>query len=930
MQVQGVWADSMLQHMTLEEKIGQLLVLRSKGGNPAVKDSLLGWTKKGHIGGVLLSGLPVENYLEWFQEIQASSQIGLFNGTTELVALNNQFSDVTKFPSPATISTIHSDSVQNRLMDLYVQQCRALGVNFSFAPSLSLTESDDTTYNYNTFEQDAERLLHRSTKMLNKIQDAKILSIGHSFKDLYYFNDDRPSFQDSILQKYRNLAVNGLSGLLIDESIYTIDTTRFYPNDFLRNYLQKNITFDGIVMGEVSAKTTVKDLMYAGLDVFIIDSLPGSYIHQIMQLIKSEDLSMSDLDRRVHKVLMAKNWLEIHVDPVEVDINYAMDLMTNKDYTYYVHRLYESSMVLASNPRELIPFRNTDRHYFKIVSVHETPFNDFKNYFSKYATYLSHDYPIRRDSFSLQPLSERHLKTSTVVVMLDSLDLDAERDANFIKSVNDLNLLSQVVVVNFGNPKNLKYFNPALTFLQLFERNPTTESLAAQLLFGGLESKGRMPIALADHLPYGAHCDTELIRLKYTLPAEVGIDPQQLEEIESVVRKAIRRKAMPGCQIMIVKDGKVFYDESFGYHTYKKWQPVRSSDLYDLASISKIAGTTMAGMKLYENGKFKLEKTIASYLKGTERPKIRKVSVRELFTHRSGLQSYMPIAKYLNNRETIVDGCNKYFCRTRQGNYKVAIGDNMYFNKTYIAEIEKEIHNLRVKRRGRYLYSDVNFNLIKQLVENTANQRMDVYLNRQFFRPLNLLTMGYKPLNRFSKSSIVPTALDNKWRQQVLRGYVHDESAALLGGVGGNAGLFSNANDLAILFQLLLNDGSYGGKQLLNSNTVTTFTTPKYGRRRALGFEVKTKRGTGSCSPLASSKTYGHKGYTGTCIWIDPDTKLTFIFLTNRIHPNPKNKKLTKYKVRQDIHSIVYESLNSYRETLQPEYDVEEAVARVN
>ena len=317
---------------------------------------------------------------------------------------------------------------------------------------------------------------------------------------------------------------------------------------------------------------------------------------------------------------------------------------------------------------------------------------------------------------------------------------------------------------------------------------------------------------------------------------------------------------MPGCQVMILKDGKVFYDKSFGYHTYAKKQKVRSTDLYDLASVSKIAGTTLAGMKLYENKRFDLDKSIADYLEGTKRPKVRRVKVRQLFTHRSGLQSNMPISKYLKKAKNLKGNQNKYFSKTPQGDYDIAVGDDLYFNKKWAEKLKLDIHNLRVRKRGRHLYSDVNFNLIMQMVENVSKLPMDDYLDRQFYRPLNLRTIGYNPLKRFPKSSIVPTAHDLMWRRQVLRGYVHDEAASLMGGVGGNAGLFSNANDLAILFQMLQNGGSYGGQQLLDKATVDDFTISRYGRRRALGFETKTKKGTGSCSKYASSKTYGHKG----------------------------------------------------------------------
>jgi len=919
MQVQSDWADSMLLTMTVEEKIGQLLVLKADVAQESFSDSLLVWSEAGMIGGMILSDLPVGAYLELLDLVQKSSRIALFNGTKEVAALNNQFSNTIPFPKPATISAINSDSVQLRLLDLYIQQCRALGINFCFAPSLDVVDAKAETYNYQSYEQDAEKMLYRSARTLSKIQDSGILAIGNAFNDLHYMDVSEANLQDSILQKYRNLTANGLSGLMIDNEIYKIDPFRFYPQNFLRNYLQKHLSFDGLVVADVTTDKSLSDLLHAGADLFLIDSLPQNYIQEALALIEAESFSKQKLDKKVHKVLMAKTWLGIHDDQPAVNENYAMDLMLNDDYEYYTHRLYESAMILTANPDELLPFKNIDQQYLKVVEINENPFYDFKYYFSKYANYNSFNYTFYRDSFILEPLSERHLNASTVVVLLDQIDLDAYRDRKFIRSVNELTKESKVVLINYGNPINLKHFN-----------NTTTEALAAQLLFGATEAKGYLPIALADNLPYGTQNITPVNRLKYTLPQELGIDKTSLLEIDAIVEKAIRKKAMPGCQVMLVKDGKVFYDKSFGYHTYAKKQKVRSTDIYDLASVSKVAGTTLAGMKLYENGSFKLDDRISNYLEGTKRPRIRRVKIRELFTHRSGLQSYMPISKYLKERWRVKKTCNKYYCKTQQGDYSIPVGDDFYFNKTWVNKIETEIHNLRVRKRGRHLYSDVNFNLIKQMIENTTKLPMDDYLHQQFYGPLNLRTIGYKPLERFPKSMIVPTADDKKWRYQVLRGYVHDESAALLGGVGGNAGLFSNANDLAVLFQMIQNDGNYGGQQLLDSMTINDFTKSKYGRRRALGFETKTKKGTGSCSNLASSKTYGHKGYTGACVWVDPKSKLTFIFLTNRIHPNPRNNKLKRYMVRKKVHSVVYRALNSYEESLQPNYEHKIDIAAKN
>ncbi|HHS95087.1 MAG TPA: hypothetical protein ENJ45_00740, partial [Phaeodactylibacter sp.] len=336
-----------------------------------------------------------------------------------------------------------------------------------------------------------------------------------------------------------------------------------------------------------------------------------------------------------------------------------------------------------------------------------------------------------------------------------------------------------------------------------------------------------------------------------------------------------------------------------------------SHHLYDIASVTKVAATTLATMRAYEEGCLSLNERLSGALKLKKANNFKWITIKDLLTHRSGLQSYVPITTYLNNRDSFANGNNGYFSYTKQGDFDIYLSDSMYFNHKHIDSIWSKVYQVKRKRRKRYLYSDLNFVLLQKAIEKSCNTTLDSYLEKYFYRPLNLRFTCFNPTNRFDPSNIAPTAYDKKWRKQLVRGYVHDETAALLNGVAGNAGVFSNARDMATLFQMLLNKGTYGGKRFFHTSTVELFTKRVRGGR-ALGFEVKTKKGTGSCSPYASNGTFGHKGFTGTCVWVDPKEELVYVFLTNRIHPNYKNTKLMRKKIRQRVHSVIYKALDSY------------------
>ena len=396
-----------------------------------------------------------------------------------------------------------------------------------------------------------------------------------------------------------------------------------------------------------------------------------------------------------------------------------------------------------------------------------------------------------------------------------------------------------------------------------------------------------------------------------------------LIQIDSIALNCIKEGATPGCQILVAKDGKVIYSKSFGYHTYKKGDFVKNSDLYDLASLTKIAATTLSVMKLSDEKKLDVDHKMVwylPYLRGTNKEDI---VIREMMTHQARLQPWIPF--YMN---TVEDGKldKKLYATELSKNHTIKVADKLYIRGDYEYVMFDSIVQSQLRKKKKYKYSDLGFYMLKQAIENLTNTPLEKYVQANFYDPLGLKTMCFNPLEQFSPKVIVPTEDDQYFRKQLLKGYVHDPGAAMLGGVSGHAGLFSNANDLAIIMQMLLQGGEYGGTSYLKWNTVNQFTKrqfPLNDNRRGIGFDKPEPedKDLGPTCESASDNSFGHSGFTGTYVWADPDYGLVYIFLSNRINPTSNNTKLIKMNIRTDIQQVIYNAIikSEEKQTLKQE-----------
>ena len=479
----------------------------------------------------------------------------------------------------------------------------------------------------------------------------------------------------------------------------------------------------------------------------------------------------------------------------------------------------------------------------------------------------------------------------------------------------------------------------AKAVIMAYEGTTLAQEYAAQVIYGGISAKGKLAVTIPGMYFAGTGVATTKTRLGYHRPEEVGINSSRLNVIETIVQEGLDAQAFPGCQVLVAKDGMVIYNQSFGYEDYQKKKKITNASVYDLASVSKATGTLLSVMKAYDDKLITLNATISTYLpefRGTNKSDLK---IEELLYHQSGLpaainfyQNAIDKDSYTGSlfsttatrihsvqfdRQTYVRTDFKFLpnlvSSERKLGFTTEVARNFFVHDSFKDLILNDIKESRLTTRGRYVYSDINFITLKMIVERQTRQPMDKLLYDTFFNRLGAWHATYNPLQKMDTMQIVPTENDGFVRRQLLRGYVHDEAAAFQGGVSGNAGLFSNANDLAKILQLYVNHGSYGGETYLSEATCRLFTESKsLTIRRGLGFDKPDTRNANNspCGELTPGSVYGHTGYTGTCFWIDPDSKMVYIFLSNRVHPTKLNNKLSSLNIRTRIQDAIYNSID--------------------
>lgn len=564
-------------------------------------------------------------------------------------------------------------------------------------------------------------------------------------------------------------------------------------------------------------------------------------------------------------------------------------------------RSIESSTVLLNNQNLLVPIKNLDQQ--KIASIHFGFENTlvFDSLLNKYAKIQSFEGGYYTGSRTLNDLLFDLKFFTTVIVQLNIQDLQNPALMPFLSMLDQR---KNLIVSCFGNtqlPPGFDVLKGVLVWSPV--NSPMAADYAAQMIFGGVAATQKLRANISKKYQNGDGSVTMQTRLAYGVPEEAGINADNLNPaIDAIVAEAIRAKATPGAVVLVARNGKVIFNKAYGNHTYNDTLKDKITDIFDLASVTKVSATTMDVMKLYDQGKLNLDSTAGSYLASAKNTNKNDITMREFLTHQSGMVPDVITWEKLKAENRSTDS---------SALFPTKVAERFYLKKDYFRNvIWPDMLKSPLKTRGKYVYSDLSMYFMKEVVETISATPLDVFDQQNFYAPLGMQTAGFLPLNRFPKDQIVPTENDIGFRHQLLIGYVHDQGAGLLGGISGHAGLFASANDLAILYQMILNRGTYGSTHYFKPETVDLFTAKQSAvSRRGLGFDRwDPNRETKYPSVLASDQTYGHTGYTGTCFWVDPKYNLVYIFLSNRVNPTV-TEKLSNLGIRRRIQDAIYESI---------------------
>jgi beta-glucosidase-like glycosyl hydrolase/CubicO group peptidase (beta-lactamase class C family) len=938
------WADSVLNAMSLEEKIGQLFMVAAYSNRDEKHYSEIeNLVKEHHIGGLIFFQGGPQRQAKLTNRYQKAAKIPLLIGIDGEWGLGMRLDSTLSFPKQMTIGALQDNTLIYKMGLEIGRQCRRMGIHVNFAPVVDINSNPlNPVIGYRSFGESKELVAEKAAAYMKGLQHANVMACAKHFPghgdtdaDSHYtlpvVNRSKKEIEATEFYPFKELIKDSLQSIMVAHlQMPALDNTPNLPTTLSKkvvtNLLKEDLNFEGLVFtdalnmkgvskffppGEVELKAFL-----AGNDVLLFAENVPKAVELIKLALKKKQIRTKDLDRRVLKILLAKERLGLIGTP-EINTNNLLEDLNSFEARKIINDIYAGAITLVKNDFNILPFKLIDTVSFKVATVGEAA-NGFVEMMGKYAPIerlkLNFDGPDVKNEAVIQSLK----KSDVLVVSFHKLS--TARKNNFGIPAGAEELLKkledrcQLVIVVFGTPYALKHFKQFKNVVCAYENNAIVHQITPQVLFGAMKGGGKLPVSADDDLKAGlGYALPKMDRLRFEEPEAVGLSSLRLKKIDSIAHKIIQDKATPGCQVLVAKDGAVVFNKSYGYLTYDSLQPVTNETLYDIASITKVASTLQAIMYLQERGKLDVHQKASYYLPDLVGTNKQNCLISEILVHQAGLQPFIPYWKRTMHPAKI----DVFYCDKPDNNWFThQVSDGMYAMKTMedtLWKWVKESEMLAKNRQGKYdyKYSDLGFYILKRIAERQLNMPIEEFVESKFYRPLGLSGLMFNPRGKVPDSLIAPTEHDTLFRHSLIHGYVHDQGAAMFGGVGGHAGLFSTAYDLAVLMQMNMNKGYYGGKYFLLPQTVPFFAQRHFVRnRRGYGWDKPyIWGGDGPTSKYSSPSTFGHTGFTGTCVWADPEHNLIFVFLSNRVYPNADNVKLIRESIRPRIHDMVYEAM---------------------
>ena len=938
---QSIWVDSIYSSMTLKEKVGQLFVIQAfSNKNKNHKDNIINIIRNNNIGGIIFSKGSAHKQVDLTNDFQSQSSIPLLIGMDAEWGLNMRLDSTFSFPWNMTLGAIKDNNLIRQVGRSIADHCKRIGVNFNFAPVVDInTNPDNPIIGNRSFGESTQNVSSKSLNFMRGQQEMNILSSakhfpGHgdtstdSHKTLPFISHDKKRILKTELKPFKTLINNGLESVMIAHlEVPSLEKTKGLPStlsySIVTSLLKNTLGFKGLIITDAlemkglsnfKSKGNLDMLAFkAGNDILLMSANVSEGIQAIVDEYNLGEISEERLSYSVKKILKAKykvglnNFLQISKTNLYNDLNSLENKILNEE-------LVEKAITVVKNNDNMLPIKNLKNS----IGYLNFGNDNYMAFFDELTKYSKIDNLDEIDILKTEFESFIESNYKTIIIGVHANSETPWKSYNLKKEeiifINRISKKVNVILNIFGSPymlnkfKNIKNINGIIIS---YQNSKVFQKKSAQLIFGAIESTGILPVSIGKLFSAGQGLELNKInRLSYGLPESVNLRSEKLNKIDSLAQIAIDSSMTPGMQILVAKDGKVVYDKNFGYLTYKKKQRVNHNTIYDIASLTKILVTLPIVMKMVEQGKLsldtKLKEIIPQYVNSNKSDK----TIKEILSHFANLKSWIPFYK------STLDTVNKlpnplYYKKSFSNEYNIKVTENLYLLSSFKDSININIKNSELNN-DKYKYSDLPYYILKEYIENYYSSDLSSIIDSQMNNKMGLTHSSFFPREINSLDNIAPTEIDDYFRFQEIRGTVHDMGAAMQGGIGGHAGLFSNVNDIAKIMQMFIQDGEYGGERYLNKSTIDLFNKCYYcseENRRGVGFDKPQIEEDGPTCGCVSMNSFGHSGWTGTYTWADPDEKIVYVFLSNRSYPNSVENKLLKNNIRTDIQKLIYESI---------------------
>jgi len=928
------WIQKQFKQLSLDEKIAQLMIIRAHSNWDSKKlDTLTEIIKKYNVGGLcFFQGGPVREALQtnYYQSIAKTPLLITMDAEW---GVGMRLDSVEMFPRQLSLGAIASDHLVYQMGVAIAAQCKRLGIQVNYAPDIDINNnSSNPVINDRSFGQNKQRVIEHGIAYMKGMQDNGIMATakhfpGHgdvsvdSHLDIPVINKSMEQLTDMELAPFKALIDAGIGSVMVGHlSVPAIDNRPKYATSLsskaINDLLKKELGFKGITVTDALDMKAISNYfprgeanvqaILAGNDMLCLPGDIGESIERIKLAIKEKRITKKEIDQRVKKILAVKykyglsNFQAIDTTHLIADLNKSVAALKSQMAAQSLSFVKPSADArIALQKKTAYIALNLSKPNLLTQALSE-----------KYGFQIFYINP--KDSNGIETVKKSLANFEQVIVGLHNYN---RRPANHFEIPSPmLQFLNEAHPGNwfhliFGNPYAVGDFSNIQNILFAYEDNVFTQEAAIQWIEGKIQATGELPVTVSKDLPFGT--GSHLLTSSTPILSEAA--QPNLTFIDSLVLDAINKKAIPGCQVLVAKNNKIIFNKAYGYTAGEGSAPVSLDTYYDLASVTKVSATTVSIMKLVEQGKVDINKTIGDYLPWVQGNDKAKITLKDLLLHQAGLYPYIKFYEaLLTPTGSYLDGL---ITELPDNKHHKMITPSKYLLDSWADTIKNKILRSPVTEPGKYVYSDNDFIFLGLIVEQVTGMSLQDYATQQFYAPLEMKSTGFLPLTKTNLQNIAASEVDNYYRHELIQGSVHDEGASVMGGIAGHAGLFSNASDLAKLYLMLLNKGSWKGNTYFNQNTVDAFTAYNTSNsRRGLGFDKPEKNNASAKDPYpclsASPSTFGHTGFTGTCVWADPEKQLLFIFLSNRVYPTRDNKVFSELNLRSKIQEGLYTSLN--------------------